>query len=132
MTGHVGVTENVYIVGYDTGGMIAHAYVAQFPDGLASITWGECPLPETTIYEDSEHTPAIFRFHFLSVPDLPDSLFACKEEIMLKYFYDRVSQNPGPFTNEDLGLYATQYSAAGGLRCGLNIYRALEVDAKDN
>ncbi|KAL9634512.1 MAG: hypothetical protein Q9164_004046 [Protoblastenia rupestris] len=41
VTERIGVKGEVYLVGHDIGGMIAHDYVAQFPSSVASIDWGE-------------------------------------------------------------------------------------------
>ncbi|KAL8715914.1 MAG: hypothetical protein Q9220_000581 [cf. Caloplaca sp. 1 TL-2023] len=129
---HLGIKEPVHIVGHDIGGMIAHAYAHLFPDTVASLIWGECPLPGTTIYDEYKHTPALWHFNFHSVPDLPELLVTGHEKQYLKHFYDRLSQNPSAFTEADLDFYATLYSAPGAMRAGFNVYRTFEEDKVDN
>lgn len=132
VTEHVGVNEPIHVVGHDIGGMIAHAYVAQFPSHVASVIWGECPLPGTKFYEDTKHTAPLWHFDFQSQSDIAVSLVSGKEKIYLKHFYDRLGQNPEAFSNEDLEFYTTQYSMPGALRCGFHVYRMFDTDAVHN
>ena len=132
VTEHLHVKDPIHVVGHDIGGMIAHAYVAQFPKDVASVAWGECPLPGTTRYEEIKHTAPMWHFNFHSQPDLPEALVVGREKIYIKHFYDRLAQRPSAFTNEDLEHYATQFSAPGALRCGFNVYREFETDKVHN
>ncbi|KAL9003362.1 MAG: hypothetical protein Q9188_003756 [Gyalolechia gomerana] len=132
LTTHLNITTPVHIVGHDIGGMIAHAYAHLFPNDVASLIWGECPLPGTTEYDDTKHTPTMWHFDFHSVPDLPELLVSGHEKQYLKHFYDRLAQNPAAFTEADLDFYATLYSAPGAIRAGFNVYRAFEEDKRDN
>ncbi|KAG8529884.1 uncharacterized protein KY384_005365 [Bacidia gigantensis] len=129
---HLNIKDPIHIVGHDIGGMIAFAYVSQFPDDVASIAWGECPLPGTKHYETNKHTPPLWHFSFHAQPDIPEALVAGKERMYIKHFYDRLAQKPSAFTNEDLDFYATQYSMPGALRCGFNAYRMFKKDAAHN
>lgn len=130
---HIGIKEKVHIVGYDIGGMIAHAYAAQFPSATASVTWGECPLPGSTIYDTSRHSSTLWHFDFHSHhPDLACELVAGKEAMYLKHFYDRLAMAPEVFTNDDIDFYAMQYAKPGGMRAGFMTYRAFDLDAEDN
>ncbi|KAL8943817.1 MAG: hypothetical protein Q9216_000810 [Gyalolechia sp. 2 TL-2023] len=132
LTTHLNITTPVHVVGHDIGGMIAHAYAHLFPDDVASLIWGECPLPGTTVYDDTKHTPPLWHFDFQTVPDVPELLVSGHEKQYLKHFYDRLAQNPAAFTEADLDFYATLYSAPGAMRAGFNVYRAFEEDKRDN
>ncbi|KAL8786637.1 MAG: hypothetical protein Q9213_002666 [Squamulea squamosa] len=132
LTKHLDITDPVHVVGHDIGGMIAHAYAVQFPSDVASLIWGECPLPGTTIYDEFKHTPALWHFDFHSLPDLPELLVSGHEKQYLKHFYDRLAQNPSAFTEEDLDFYTTLYSSPGAMRAGFNVYRTFEEDKVDN
>ena len=132
VTNHIAVKDKIHLVGHDIGGMIAHAYVCQFPDKVASIAWGECPLPGTEYYEKTKFTSTLWHFSFHAQADIPEALVEGKERLYIKHFYDRLSQNPEAFTNDDLDFYATQYSMPGALRCGFNCYRMFELDAQHN
>jgi pimeloyl-ACP methyl ester carboxylesterase len=89
ITKHIGIKGKVHVVGHDIGGIIAHAFVAQFPESVASVVWGECPLPGTSVYEKHKHTDFLYHFTFQNVPDLPEALVTGRERIYLKHFYDR-------------------------------------------
>lgn len=128
----MGIKEPVHVVGHDIGGMIAHAYVAQFPKDVASVIWGECPLPGTKHYEDTKHSAALWHFDFHGVSDIAEALVTGKERIYLKHFYDKLSQNPAAFSEENLDHYTTQYSQPGSLRCSFQVYKMFEVDKLHN
>ncbi|KAK4690886.1 hypothetical protein P7C71_g6003, partial [Lecanoromycetidae sp. Uapishka_2] len=128
----LGIKEKIHIVGHDIGGMIAHAYVAQFSSHVASINWGECPLPGTTFYEEAKHTAALWHFDFQAQTDIAVALTTGKEKIYLKHFFDRLVQNQSAFTNNVLDFYATQYAAAGALNAAFTTYRMFGEDAKHN
>lgn len=130
---HVGIKDKVHIVGHDIGGMVAHAYACQFPDHVASVTWGECPLPGSTFYEEEKHSSALWHFDFQShQPDIAVALVQGKERIYLKHFYDRLTQNQAAFTPEVVDFYVQQFSAPDALRCAFLTYRAFEIDAEHN
>lgn len=132
LTTHCGIKEPVHIVGHDIGGMIAHAYPNLFPEDVASLTYGECPVPGTSIYDEYKHAPGLWHFSFHSVPDLPELLVSGHEKQYLKHFFDRLAQNPAAFSEADLDFYTTLYSAPGAMRAGFNVYRAFEEDKVDN
>lgn len=133
MTEHVGVQEKLHVVGHDIGGTIAHAYAAQFPQNTASMIWGECPLPGTSLFDRLKHTENLWHFDFQShKPELAAALVQGKEKMYLKHFYDRLTQNPEVFSEDVLDFYTTQYSMPDALRVAFLSYRAFAQDASDN
>ena len=132
VTEHLGIKEPIHVVGHDIGGMIAHAYVAQFPSHVASVIWGECPLPGTKFYEDNKHTPPLWHFDFQAQTDIAVALVSGKEKIYLKHFYDRLAQDPQAFSNEDVEFYAMQYSRPDSLRSGFFVYKMFDTDGVHN
>ena len=132
VTEHIGIKQPIHVVGHDIGGMIAHAYVAQYPARVDSVIWGESTLPGTTNYEDTKHTPPLWHFDFQGQSDIAVSLVSGKEKMYLKHFYDRLSQKPEAFSNADLDFYANQYSQPGALRCGFHVYRMFDTDGVHN
>ena len=132
MIHHLGVQEKIHLVGHDIGGMVAHAYASRHPDEVASIIWGECPLPGTAIYEADKALVAQFHFTFHSVHDLPEALVAGREGIYLKHFFDKLLYNRAAITPLDLDLYTLMYSQPGAIRCAFEVYRAFEMDAEEN
>jgi len=129
---HFGIKEKIHVVGHDIGGMIAFAYASRYSDDVASVIWGECPLPGTSCYENVKGTPDVFHFVFHQVPDLPEFLIAGKEREYLKHFFDKISYNSAAISPADLEHYALAYSQPGAIRAGLEVYRAFEKDAEEN
>ncbi|CAO2649226.1 Nn.00g066110.m01.CDS01 [Neocucurbitaria sp. VM-36] len=129
---HFDITERIHIVGHDIGGMIAFAYASRYPNDVASVIWGECPLPGTSCYENIKGSADVFHFVFHQVPDLPEALIAGKEREYCKHFLDKIIYNSGAITPADLDHYALAYSQPGAIRAALEVYRAFERDADQN
>lgn len=133
VTHHVGIKEKIHVVGHDIGGTIAHAYVSQFPEHVASVIWGECPLPGTDVFDNIKHSQTLWHFDFQSHnPDMAVALVQGRERMYLKHFYDRLTQNAAVFTPEVLEFYTMQYQMPDALRCAFLSYRAFTEDAKHN
>lgn len=128
------ISEPVHIVGHDIGGMIAYAFASRYPDRTASVTWGECPLPGTTAFDEDWTINGVqqFHFHFHNVPDLPEALVSGKEEIYLDHFFSKISYNRSAISREDLKHYADSYKQPGAMHCGFEVYRAFLQDAEEN
>jgi pimeloyl-ACP methyl ester carboxylesterase len=129
---HINIKEKIHVIGHDIGGMIAYAYASRYPNDVASVIWGECPLPGTSCYEKVKGTPDVFHFVFHRVPDLPEFLIAGKEREYLKHFFDKIAYNSAAITPADLEHYTLAYSQPGAIRAGLEVYRAFEKDAEEN
>lgn len=129
---HLGIKEKIHVVGHDIGGMIAFAYASRYPDDVASVIWGECPLPGSSLYEQIKGTPGVFHFVFHQVPDLPEALIAGREKIYLQHFFDKLLYNSAAITPDDLEHYTVAYAQPGAIRAGINVYRAFEKDAEEN
>ncbi|KAB2576461.1 Soluble epoxide hydrolase [Lasiodiplodia theobromae] len=125
------ITEKIHVVGHDIGGMVAHAYATTYANHTASVAWGECPLPGTTEYEERKTMLNHFHLLFHSVPDLPEALIAGKEEVYLRYFFDRQAYNRAAL-DESVDFYLGDYQQPGALRAGLGAYRAFEQDKEEN
>lgn len=138
LTTHIGVQDKVHVVGHDIGGMVAHAYACQFPEHVASVIWGECPLPGSTIYESQKHSRALWHFDFQSHhPELAVALVTAGGRdsvcLYLTHFYDRLTQNQAAaFPPEAVDFYVARFSVPDALRCAFLTYRAFERDAVDN
>lgn len=129
---HFGIEEKIHVVGHDIGGMIAFAYAMRYPENVASVIWGECPLPGTSTYENIKGTPDVFHFVFHCVPDLPEFLIAGKEREYCKHFFDKLLYNSAAIIPADLDHYALAYKQPGAIRAALEVYRAFEKDAEEN
>lgn len=130
---HLGIRQSVHVVGHDIGAMVAHAYASRYPNHVASVVWGECPLPGTSVYEKHKALmPQQFHFVFHRVADLPEALVAGREDVYLRHFFDKISFNAGAISRDDVDRYVADYSQPGAMRCAFGVYRALETDAEEN
>jgi pimeloyl-ACP methyl ester carboxylesterase len=132
ITDHLGIKDKIHVVGHDIGGMITFAYASRYPGDVASVIWGECPLPGTSPYEQIKGTTDVFHFVFHQVPDLPEFLIAGKEREYCKHFYDKLIHNTAGIDDTALDHYALMYSQPGAIRAGLEVYRSFEKDAEEN
>ncbi|PSN70381.1 soluble epoxide hydrolase [Corynespora cassiicola Philippines] len=132
LTSHLQLHAKVHVVGHDIGGMIAWAYAARYPEHVASLIWGECPLPGTSFYEEIKGSADVFHFVFHQVRDLPEALVAGKEREYLKHFFDKLVYNSAAIGVEDLERYVLAYEQPGAMRAGFEVYRAFEQDAEEN
>ncbi|OTB02471.1 hypothetical protein M426DRAFT_74575 [Hypoxylon sp. CI-4A] len=127
------IHEPIHVIGHDIGGMIAFAMAAKHPSRVASVNWGECPLPGTTAYKEDRTTNAVQQFHFIfhCVPDLALALVAGRERIYLSHFYRKLGYNTAAIKEEDINYYVHCYEQPGSMRCAFEVYRAFEEDAKE-
>ncbi|KAI1137858.1 soluble epoxide hydrolase [Hypoxylon sp. FL0543] len=127
------INEPVHVIGHDIGGMIAFAMAAKHPSRVASVNWGECPLPGTSVHEEDRTTHAVQQFHFIfhCVPDLALALVAGRERIYLSHFFQKIAHNTAAIRDEDLDHYVRCYEQPGAMRCAFETYRAFEQDAKE-
>ncbi|THZ19223.1 alpha/beta-hydrolase [Aureobasidium pullulans] len=135
ITSHLNIKDKIHVIGHDIGGMVAHAFAAKFPDATASVAWGECPLPGTSIYDqyvkDSAHG-GLWHFVFHWQLDIPEMLTQGKERQYLKSFYDRLTQHPSAISATDVDHYAELFAQPGAMRAGFDLYRAFHQDSEDN
>lgn len=132
VTEHLGVKEKIHVVGHDIGGMIAYAYATRHAGGSASLVWGECPLPGTSVYKEDQGTVAQWHFVFHCVPDLPEVLVQGKEELYIQHFFDKNSYNSDAITPHDVEVYAAACKKPGAMRAAFAVYGAFEKDNEEN
>lgn len=128
------ITERVHVIGHDIGGMIAFALASRHPERVASVVWGECPLPGTSAYHINRRENAVDYFHFIfhSLADLPAALVAGRERIYVSHFLEKITHNMDAFSEADIDHYAAAYARPGAMRCAFGVYRAFETDAEEN
>lgn len=133
VTEHLGIREKIHVVGHDIGGMVAHAYATRFADSVASVIWGECPLPGTQVFEDVKSAQALWHFAFHAVVDLPEQLTqGGREGVYLRSFYDKLKVNAKGIRKLDEEEYVAMFERPGAMRCGFELYRRFPEDAEEN
>jgi pimeloyl-ACP methyl ester carboxylesterase len=122
---------DVTLVGHDIGGMVAYAYLRDFPD-LARAVIMDVPIPGVDPWDEFVRAPFLWHFALHAVPALPEQLVSGRQEPYFGYFYDLLSGTPGVPEAQVRGEQAAAYAAPGALTAGFGWYRAFDRDVEDN
>ncbi|PSK58678.1 hypothetical protein B9Z65_6693 [Elsinoe australis] len=128
----VAVTDKVYVVAHDIGGMIGHAFVSAHPDRVKCAVLGECPQPGTKPDDEVKGDVGHFHFNFHAHTDLAVALVSGKEDIYLRYFFDKQAYHRAAITDEDIDAFVKAYSQPGALRAAFLTYKDLNKDREEN
>lgn len=132
ITSELGITDKIHVVSHDIGAMIGHAYASQYPDQVASVTLGECPIPGTTTFTEDRGDVGHFHVNFHAHTDLAVSLITGREELYLRYFFDKQAYNTAAITDEDIAIFVKAYSQPGAIRAACLTYKDFGEDSHDN
>ncbi|KAK8869482.1 hypothetical protein IAR55_000047 [Kwoniella newhampshirensis] len=132
----LGVDGKAIICGSDIGSMVAVSLAMQFREDVEALITFEAPVPGTKAYDKATTDPSLtwplfWHFFFHNIPDLPELLIQGKEKEYISHFYHRLCYDPSFLTETDLDIYTKSFAAAGGIRCGLDTYRAFHQDVTD-
>ncbi|WVQ69536.1 uncharacterized protein L199_007756 [Kwoniella botswanensis] len=128
--------DKVILVGSDIGSMVASNLAMQFEDDVEALITFEAPIPGTQSFDKATTEPSstwtfLWHFFFHNQADLPELLIQGKEKEYIGHFYHRLCYDPSSLTDKDLETYTKAFSSPGGIRCGLDTYRAFQQDVKD-
>ncbi|OCF33798.1 hypothetical protein I316_04510 [Kwoniella heveanensis BCC8398] len=128
--------EKAIICGADIGSMVAVSLAVQFRDDVEALVTFEAPIPGTKAYDKATTDPSLtwplfWHFFFHNIPDLPELLTQGKEREYISHFYHRLCYDPSFLTDADLEIYTKSFASSGGIRCGLDTYRAFSQDVHD-
>ncbi|WVR04838.1 hypothetical protein IAU60_001850 [Kwoniella sp. DSM 27419] len=128
--------DKAIICGSDIGSMVAVSLAVQFREDVEALMTFEAPVPGTKAYDKATTDPSLtwplfWHFFFHNIPDLPELLTQGKEKEYISHFYRRLCYDPSFLTEADLDIYTKHFAAAGGIRCGLDTYRAFQQDVHD-
>ncbi len=129
---HLKLQGPIALVGHDIGLMVAYAYAQQFRDGVSHLAVLDAPLPGTAVFDKLRADPRVWQFSFHAVRDLPELLVAGRESLYLQAFIQARTFDPSAISDADFDAYVREYSAAGAMRAGFELYRAFDRDASDN
>lgn len=130
--GHLGIQAGVVLVGHDIGLMVAYAYAQAYRAEVTHLVVADAPLPGTAIFERMRVDPRVWQFAFHSVRDIPEMLLAGRERLYIQAMISARVFDPSAIDDHDLDIYASAYAAPGGMRAGLEVYRAFGQDVEDN
>jgi pimeloyl-ACP methyl ester carboxylesterase len=121
----------VTLVGHDAGGMVAYAYLRQYPE-IARVVIMNTVIPGVEPWTDVLRNPYIWHFGLHNVPALPETLVRGRQAAYFDYFYDVLSVDPLKITPESRAAHAAAYGSDASLTAGFDLYRAFGQDARDN
>jgi pimeloyl-ACP methyl ester carboxylesterase len=119
--------EHVYVVGHDIGGMVAYAFIRQYPETSRGVMLLDAPVPGLGPWDAVKANPITWHINFQQTPNLPEQLIAGREAIYFRHFLDSDT-----FSDADVARYARAYAAPEHLRALLEIYRAFPANEKFN
>jgi pimeloyl-ACP methyl ester carboxylesterase len=129
---HLGFTGPIVLAGHDIGLMVAYSYARQYRDEVSHLAVIDAPLPGTAVFDRLSSDPRVWQFAFHAVRDIPEMLIAGRERPYLQHFFTARSADPSAVTAEDLDVYVAAYASPGGIRAGMEVYRAFDKDVAEN
>ncbi len=128
--------ESVLLAGHDWGAATAYAYAAQFRAEVRRLAIFEMVMPGFGIMEGAmvPQPGGEFLWHmgFQSVPDIPFALIEGREDLYLRWFFQRYAYDPAAVTAADVDVYVRAMTHVGGLRAGLEYYKSFFDSAAAN
>lgn len=122
--------QKVAIAGHDIGLMVAYAYAAQYPNGVERIALLDAFLPGVGDWTNVWLLRDLWHFHFYG--ETPLALVTGRERTYLEHFWnDFAADRKRSVSEADRRFYASKYALPGGMKAGMEVFRAFEQDAKD-
>ncbi len=122
--------QKVAIAGHDIGLMVAYAYAAQYPSEVDRIALMDAFLPGVGDWSKVWLLRDLWHFHFYG--ETPLALVTGRERTYLAHFWnDFAADRKRSVSEADRRFYATKYALPGGMKSGMEVFRAFEQDAKD-
>lgn len=130
--------QHIFLVGTDWGFAVAYSYACAHPENVRRLVNVDSPLPginwKQMVKYSKEATVegGVWHMMFNAVPDLPEALIAGKERAFITYFFNHYSYNIAGITNEEIDECVRCYSAPGGIRGSLGLYREIFESCEQN
>jgi pimeloyl-ACP methyl ester carboxylesterase len=120
--------KTIFLVGHDIGTQVAYSYAAAHPTEVKRLVVMDFTIPG---FGPAGRMPLWWPI-FHQTRDIPEALIQGKEMMYLSWFYQNLAFNPSAITQTDINEFVSHYSAPGGMRAGLEYYRAFPQDAIQN
>ncbi|WP_313690172.1 alpha/beta hydrolase [Pantoea sp.] len=125
-----------FLAAHDVGAWVAFPYAMMFGEEIRALTLMDAGIPGVSLPDklpsSSDKSWKTWHFSFHAVADLPEALLAGRERIYLEWFFREKTANPGCYGEAEITEYERLLKAPGGLRAGLEFYRALSLSATQN
>ena len=119
------------VVGHDIGLMVAYAYAAQFPAEVERIALLDAFIPGVGDTTNLFLLKDLWHFHFYG--PTPLALVNGRERIYFEHFWNDFAGDPAKSVSEaDRRFYAEKYAQPGAMKAGMEVFRAFDLDARDN
>lgn len=89
-------------------------------------------IPGVEPWDEIKMNPYIWHFAFFALPELPESVFTGKQDLLFDYFFKSISANPDFLTSTKKESYVTAYESPTSLKTSFDWYRSFPQDEKDN
>ena len=120
--------ERIAVVGHDWGGTPAYSVAARHRDLVGSLTMLETILPGMRFFKEwmipKPDGQFIWHQGFMSVPEIPEMLIRGHEREFMMWLFTAYVYDPTAVTEEEIDFYERMMKLPGGLRGGLEWYRA--------
>jgi pimeloyl-ACP methyl ester carboxylesterase len=122
--------QKIAIAGHDIGLMVAYAYAAQWPSEVERIALMDAFLPGVGDWTSVWLLRDLWHFHFYG--ETPLALVTGRERTYLEHFWnDFAADRKHSVSEADRRFYAAAYAQPGGMKAGMEVFRAFEQDGKD-
>ncbi|HEX5976033.1 MAG TPA: alpha/beta hydrolase, partial [Nitrososphaeraceae archaeon] len=122
--------QPILLVAHDVGAQTAYSYAFFHPNNVSKLVIMDFPYPGFLPPEFGEKGPWWFAFH--QTLNLPEFLVEGKEREYISWFFKELAYNPSAITEEDIDIFANQFSAPGTARSAFEYFRAFSIDAEQN
>ena len=122
--------SNIFLVAHDVGVQTAYSYAVDHPNDVTKLVLMDFAFPGFFPPEIGENGPWWFAFY--QVPDIPEALIEGNEREYLSWFMKGLAYNPSAITEEAIDVFARHAASPGGLRGGIEHFRAFPEDAEQN
>jgi pimeloyl-ACP methyl ester carboxylesterase len=122
--------SNIFLVAHDVGVQTAYSYAVDHPTNVTKLVLMDFAFPGFFPPEIGENGPWWFAFY--QVPDIPEALIEGQEREYLSWFMKGLAYNPSAITEEAIDVFASHAASPGGLRGGIEHFRAFPEDAEQN
>jgi pimeloyl-ACP methyl ester carboxylesterase len=130
--------QRIFLAGADWGFAVAYAYACAHREDVIKLVNVDSPLPGINWEQLAEYTKeaavegGIWHFMFNAVPDLPEALLSGNERTFISYFFEHYSYNIAGITEAEIDEYVRCYSAPGGIRGSVGLYREVFESSDQN
>ncbi|HEY6331328.1 MAG TPA: alpha/beta hydrolase [Blastocatellia bacterium] len=117
----------VYIVGHDIGGMVAYAFVRQYPEITRRVMILDVPLPGIAGWDEVQADPNVWHVRFMQVPGFAEKLVTGRQADYFEYFFQFAK-----FTPSEKAHFVKAYGTTAQLHAAFEMYRAFPANAEFN